>query len=402
MPSSSRLSARAVALLTAVVVLVSSGCSTGDTTSDSAAAPERPGELLSPPVPSQGYPALDSLAAESLKIRYRSTSGIDGSPTSVSGVVFVPKGNPPPGGWVVASVAHATAGVTTDCAPSNFPNLLGSLPEAVVSLSEDYVVVISDYQGLGSPGVHPYLEPKTAAYNVIDAVRAAREAVPNTSDRWIAFGQSQGGQAVWAANEQAAEYGSGLNLTGVVAASPATDLRPMAEAVINGTLTPDQVVLLPLLLEGLRAVDPEFDPMDYLHGDLAERHDVFLACADTNQELKAILARAAKPADYRPATPEAADRLRRLLAAHSLPSQPTTAPMLVAYGQNDPILKSEWTAAAVTQACRQGDKIEAHELAGQGHTVSVSSDATTWLTARIAGQPMVSTCDPAVAPAQPE
>jgi hypothetical protein len=33
-------------------------------------------------------------------------------------------------------------------------------------------VAATDYQGLGAPGVHPYLDAKTAGFNVIDSVRA--------------------------------------------------------------------------------------------------------------------------------------------------------------------------------------------------------------------------------------
>src|ERR1700752_2482310 len=49
---------------------------------------------------------------------YRSISGVTGSPTVVSGAVFVPPGDPPPGGWPVIGYAHGTVGVTPDCAPT--------------------------------------------------------------------------------------------------------------------------------------------------------------------------------------------------------------------------------------------------------------------------------------------
>jgi pimeloyl-ACP methyl ester carboxylesterase len=351
-----------------------------------------PGQLLSPPLESAGFPALDALAAKALKIRYRSTSAIDGSLTSVSGVIFVPDGDPPPGGWIVASIAHATAGETNDCAPSNSPGLQGSLPEAVVALTDRYLVVMSDYQGLGSAGPHPYLEPTTAAYNVIDAVRAAREAVPDTSRTWVTFGQSQGGQAAWAANELAGQYGKGLHLAAAIAVSPPTDLRRMVDEVEKGTLTEEQIILLPLLLKGLQAIQPDLNLDDYLHGVLAERVDVFFTCASTDQELKAMIAKSASPANYRPASPEAANRLRDLLGKNSLPRFRTEAPMLVAYGDKDPFLNSTWTAEGVRQGCALGDHLDVHVMAGEGHTLPISSTATKWLAARLAGQPAVNSC----------
>ncbi|WP_158240994.1 alpha/beta hydrolase [Mycolicibacterium goodii] len=352
----------------------------------------QPGELLSAPLEFQGYPALDALAATSLKIRYRSTSGIDGTATTVSGVVFVPKGQPPAQGWPIASIAHATAGITSDCAPSAYPNLLGNLAQVVAFLSQAYVVVVSDYQGLGTPGPHPYLEPKTAAYNVIDAVRAARHAVPHTSTTWITYGFSQGGQAAWAANEMATEYAPELTLAAAVSVAPSTDLRPFADAIDNGTLTTDQIVLLPLVLKGLQAAHPELNLDDYLHGILAKRTDVFFACAGVNDDLKGLIAKTATPNDYKPTTQQATDNLRTWLAQYSLPMRPTTAPMLVAYGDQDTIVLPTWTTQGLQQACNLGDTIDIHAIQGQGHYLQLETNPADWVSAVRSGEAPVNSC----------
>ena len=78
-------------------------------------------------------------------------------------------------------------------APSLSPSLLGLSPAVALLVRAGYVVTVPDYQGLGSDhGYHPYLEPTTAGYNVIDAARAARKLVPEASDRWATVGVSQG------------------------------------------------------------------------------------------------------------------------------------------------------------------------------------------------------------------
>jgi alpha-beta hydrolase superfamily lysophospholipase len=389
-PRRRRWSFAIVAMLAAVILVAVAGCADDKRSADSAQT-YRPGELLSEPMDFAGYPAVDALAQRAAKIRYRSTSGIDGSATAVTGVVFVPKGDPPPQGWPIASIGHWTTGITGDCAPSLYPTLMGNLPHVVTFLSQGFVVVMSDYQGLGSPGPHPYLEPKTAAYNVIDAVRAARQAVPNTSDTWVGYGVSQGAQAVWAANELAPEYGTGLRLAGSISVSPPTDLSPLVDAMENGALTPDQIAVLPLVLKGVQAVHPDLRLEDYLHGVLADRADVFFACSGADDDAKLQVVKSVTPQDYKPASPGAADQLRGWLAEFSLPTRRTEAPMQVVYGDADPILDAAWTAEGIRRACALGDVIEVHVLPGQGHGVPFGNPAD-WANDRLAGKPVDNSC----------
>ena len=82
------------------------------------------------------------------------------------------------------SVGHGTTGVTDECAPSLYPNLLGAIGIVAPFLELGMVVTVTDYEGLGTPGAHPYLDPDAAAYNVVDAVRAARNLVPAAGSRW--------------------------------------------------------------------------------------------------------------------------------------------------------------------------------------------------------------------------
>lgn len=352
-----------------------------------------PGDLIGTPTQFQGYASLESLTQRSDTIRYRSTSGIDGSATEVSGVLFVPKGNPPPGGWKIASIGHSTSGSASRCAPSASIGLFGNLPTVIPFLASGYVVVMTDYQGLGTPGPHPYLEPTTAGYNVIDAVRAARAAVPDTSDTWLGYGVSQGGQAVWSANEMSDVYGSDLNLLGSISVSPATDLRPFADAMLNGTLTDEQIVILPSLLAGLRVAHPELDTADYLHGVLADRADVFMVCAGEKAGLQANIAETVTPADYLPVDDAAADRLREALADYSIPSVRAPHPMLVAYGDKDTLVLPEWTEAAVAEGCALGDVIDVVVAPGQGHGIlNIGSATVDWVDGRAAGTPAPNSC----------
>ncbi|MGB6180839.1 MAG: hypothetical protein WBF79_06325, partial [Rhodococcus sp. (in: high G+C Gram-positive bacteria)] len=99
-----------------LISFVAAACAPGPESPNSAASLEvsgtvpAPGTLLAPPREVAAYPAVATLAARSVTVRYRSTSGADGSPTEVSGIVLVPRGDPPPGGWPVVSIGHATTG----------------------------------------------------------------------------------------------------------------------------------------------------------------------------------------------------------------------------------------------------------------------------------------------------
>jgi pimeloyl-ACP methyl ester carboxylesterase len=376
-----------------VALLMASACGGHPPSAPTAEGP--PGKLIGAPADFYGYPVLDEVAQKSVRVRYRSTSGVDGSGTTVSGMVFVPRGDPPPGGWPIAAIGHPTTGIAAPCAPSAYPGLMGNLTTIIPFLSRGFLVVMPDYQGLGTPGLHPYLDPKTEGYNVIDAVRAGRELIPQASDVWVSYGVSQGGQAVWAANEMAADYGRGLRLQGSISISTPTDLRPLVDAMVAGTLTTSQRVLLPMLLRGLQVVHPELHVEDYLHGAMLSRIDVFLACAGEQEGLKSLVAEAAPAADTKPIDAFAADRLRTWLGDASLPERPASAPMLVAYGDADEVVLPAWTEDGVRRACQMGDVVDLHVAPGQGHGVlDLGGIPEAWVRDRLAGTPAPSTCPP--------
>ena len=143
----------------------------------------------------------DSVLGQAWRAVYTSVSGVDGGRREVSGAFFVPRGTPPKNGWPLISLAHGTTGIGNNCGPSRQADLMGYAPMVRSFLADKYAVALTDYEGLGESGLHPYLEPRTAAFNTIDAARAMRDISPAVSGRWVAVGYSQGGQAVWAANE---------------------------------------------------------------------------------------------------------------------------------------------------------------------------------------------------------
>ncbi len=334
--------------------------------------------------------AVRVLGATATRVVYRSTSRTGDTGTEVSGAVFVPKGAPPAGGWPIVSVGHGTTGVTDECAPSLYPNLLGTIGTVAPFLERGMVVTVTDYEGLGTPGEHPYLDPDAAAHNIIDAVRAARNVVPDAGFRWGAVGNSQGGQAVWAAAERT-DYGDGLELVGSAALSPALDLAPMFDLNASNTLA--QMLLVPFLVDGLRSQQPDVSDSDYINGALVTDRRALTACTDLLGFQKAEAATRLMPGDAKPATEAARITMVDWLRSVALPRTPTTVPLLVVVGEQDQLIDPKWTQDAVTQACSMGDVVELRRSPDQGHSdQGATNDAVEWLSGRLEGQPALDTC----------
>ena len=153
-----------------------------------------------------GKAALHGASSNRL-VLYRST-GVKGKAVAVSGTVSVPKGHAPKGGWPVITWGHGTTGIADACAPSrdgasNPAHTLISYAYPLLQrwLKAGYAVVRTDYEGLGTPGDHPFLIGRSEGYSMLDAVRAARKLDKTLGRRVVIAGHSQGGQAaLWAAS----------------------------------------------------------------------------------------------------------------------------------------------------------------------------------------------------------
>lgn len=194
--------------------------------------PGDPGELIrSEPMPLVYEPSgqLGRWVATGTRIMYRSNDA-RGDPVAVSGTYFEPE-RPWPGAGPRPLIAFApgTQGQGDQCAPSrifgqsiHFSSGLDitlGYEELFVAtmVARGFAVVVTDYEGLGTPGVHTYVNRLAEAQAVLDAARAAKH-LPGTSlipDGPVAlWGYSQGGGASAAAAELAESYAPDLHLVG--------------------------------------------------------------------------------------------------------------------------------------------------------------------------------------------
>jgi pimeloyl-ACP methyl ester carboxylesterase len=181
----------------------------------------------------EGVPAGATL----WRILYHSRTAA-GADVAVSGYVVIPGGRAPAGGRPIVTWAHGTTGTARTCAPSLLPGPsdgagLYLAPDLEALLAAGDVVAATDYQGLGAPGVTPYLVGNAEGQDVLDAARAASQLPhASTSHKVVIVGHSEGGQAALFAGQLATSYAPGLDVVGTVGIAPLTETAaalPLAE-----------------------------------------------------------------------------------------------------------------------------------------------------------------------------
>lgn len=213
---------------------------------------------------------LGSVAAESSILTYKML-GQSGQEVQATSLVFTPNTPPPTGGWPIVVWAHGTTGVADVCAPSKAA-LTDSTKDLISKLlAAGYVVVAPDYEGLGTSGIHPFLNVKSEAFSITDAVVATRNYLSQrnllTSKKWLTVGHSQGGHAALSAAQYASR--AQLDYKGTVAVAPASNLGFILvageQAVANVTI--DKKIPMyaqldtytALVTAGIRNTQPSFN-----------------------------------------------------------------------------------------------------------------------------------------------
>lgn len=187
--------------------------------------------------------------------------GIHGGQVATSGYMVVPDGDAPEGGWPVITWAHGTVGIADQCAPTrdNIPaDLAVNNPLLEEWIGMGYAVLLTDFEGLGTPGDHPYLIGDSEARAVLDIVRAARTYEPKLSNRVIIAGHSQGGQGALYAAALAPSYTPELEIFGTIAFAPVSNLEN--ELPLLNALTIDSLSgTVALILRGLSIANSSLD-----------------------------------------------------------------------------------------------------------------------------------------------
>lgn len=371
--------------------------------------------------------------AQAWRMAYIS-SDVNERQTIATALVVAPIGKTPAGGRPILAWAHGTTGTAQNCGPSQVTNpavplnqyfLVGGnswtdygIPNLEELIKEGYVVVATDYQGLGGGGKHQYAVAGTNGRDLINSARAAismKDA--GASKRTIFYGWSQGGGATIAAaslGDYLNKKGSvtdDLQVLGFVAMAPddaavmiqnATKDQASADKAINGLiqLFSDNVFNFShfaMTMWGTQAAYPNLKLSDMFTDQGAKVIDQVVSnkcmhvVADTlnytyGNQFKTLL---------RDKPTNTMAWVKSLIGGSVLPVKPV-APVVIYWGTKDTAVPPIMHELYQKQMCALGGNIERIQLPGeQTHfsTPGVSAPMYfEWVKDRIAGKPTLNGC----------
>jgi acetyl esterase/lipase len=353
--------------------------------------PGKPGSIIRIWPLEGGGPGMGG-NGDAFRMLYRSTNP-SGQPIAVSGAIYIPSGPAPAGGRNIIAWAHPTSGVMPPCAPSLMPDVGGMMWNLGNMIARGHIVVATDYPGLGTEGIHPYLIGESEARSVLDSVRAAR-ALPNSgaSNRFAVWGHSQGGHAALYTGQVAARYAPDLKLVGVAAAAPATYLVELFDA---DKATEQDLLAMTVLswsrLENL-SVTTVVEPAAMPAFERTARD-----CLESVAEFEAI-EKDESPLErekFLKVDPSEAEPWKGIMLRNSPGQAPAGAPVFIAQGTADTTVNPEITKRFAQALCAQGVRVSFVPLPGVSHVFAArdSADAAlNWMTERFRGAPAPSDC----------
>jgi alpha-beta hydrolase superfamily lysophospholipase len=283
--------------------------------------------------------------------------------------------------------AHGTVGSADPSAPSRQDD--PGVPGLAQLVQAGYVVAAPDFEGLGTPGVHPYLDGGSEGRSVLDAARAAMHlSEAGAGPDVLVWGHSQGGHAALFAAQLAAVHAPELRLLGVAVAAPVTRVTDLVELAGR---TPVLGAFYLMAAAGLVAQHPDLDRDQLLsaEGSRLLRH-VETECLNA---LVATVVVHNEPVGS--GVPLAGTGWAPFVADEDLGPAPLPVPVLVTQGTQDPLVLPSVTQRVVTTRCGLGDTVELRSYAGADHSTVLDASAADTLgffAARLRGDPPASTC----------
>lgn len=352
------------------------------------------------------------------RILYRSTLQT-GKPVAVSGIVAWPDAPAPRTGRNVVAWAHGTVGGPRQCAPSAVPNpatdLVGyytydspwgidvGVPALTPFLDSGDVVVGTDYQGLGTPGVHQYTVAVTETNNVLDSVRAARQITATHANRKAAvLGWSQGGGAAAFIAQNYRAYTPETQMVGIAALAPAANLGPDFRGLVlpgptDATSASHNAALRTNVYRGFLAAYPELKATDVLKpaglqalsGDGVACIEHFADVIQNNVGNVGQLDTLFQPLTVVP------EVWHQRFSENTAGLVASVAPILVMQGTADTVINPNSTDEYVKRACSFNKPVEYTKYQGATHQTIpnvAEPEYLGWIADRFAGRPAPSNC----------
>jgi pimeloyl-ACP methyl ester carboxylesterase len=327
--------------------------------------------------------------AHAVRILYHSQDS-HGGDVATSGVVLIPAGNPPAGGWPVIAWAHGTTGVARQCAPSLEKDMNYGEEGLMPMVRAGFAVVATDYHGLGTAGPHEYVSKTAQARDVIYSIPAAKAAVPSLGRRWVAVGHSQGGIAAWSVAEMQASL-KDPDYLGAISVSGAADIQAILEQMGGGDSS--AAFYLVYMAYAIHAHSPAFKPSQMLDGVALRRYARATTQGCWNYDYAAFLndrgEKVLKPHW------EDSDAVKEFFRGDELGAAPVGGPLFVITGEADETVPLALVKQTVKKACTNGVALSFRSYPGLDHDPTMTNstpDQLAWIKDRFAGKPASSNC----------
>ncbi len=322
------------------------------------------------------------------RVMYKSKS-IRGDDIAVTGLIALPDTPAPAGGYKVLDWAHGTTGIADECAPSLSPD--DAVPYANTFLDKGWAIVATDYEGLGTPGRHPYIVGDSEARGVIDIVRAARNQYADISADYLVWGHSQGGHAAMFALHDADSWAPELHLVGVVAGAPPSQLNLVYDFLKN---SPYKYYLLMVAAAINAAYGDAAAPLgDVLNAQGLAKVDLvdqgctaFLAEQSEGLDVQSLMVQQ-PDGSYDPLDNPTWGPLIEAQDPANF-TTPSPEPLLIIHGGNDQQIPTVSSQMLAGELCATGQNVERWMYPGRSHAGVIApsmNDMVAWITARFQG-----------------
>ncbi|MGA1501127.1 MAG: lipase family protein [Candidatus Nanopelagicales bacterium] len=318
----------------------------------------------------------------------------DGTPAASGAMIFVPDSPAPPEGRPVVAWAHGTVGMGDACAPSRSPKGTDDLGDSLAEMvQQGWVVVATDYVGLGTPGVELYIVAQAEANDVVNSVRAARNWEPAQAGKTYAvFGHSQGGHSSLWTGHLGPQIAPELDLVGVAAAAPAAELELIMGAqwdgVVGWAIGPEATV-------AWRAIDPAL-PLEGVLTQTGIDNTQSLADACIIWAALQGQVRSNFGGQYFEINPAQSAPWATIVQEQTPPPLPADMPVFVAQGTTDEVVLA-WPNAVLQETwCAAGSNLTMLWMGDIGHIAAAKTSGpqvVSWIADRFAGKPATPACD---------